>query len=354
MKRLGLKLLVCGACLAEFALAQSAYEQINLVSDVPGLAARRDFDLVNAWGIAFGEPSGPWWVNAAGRSLSILYDGNGLPAGGGLKVTIPPAGASEPTGIVFNNTPDFPLAPGQRAIFLFASTTGTISGWNPGVNPNTAVIKVMTPGAVYTGLTIGRLANGQNILYAADFVRGIQEFDANFNALPFDPSAFQDPMIPPGYGPFNVQNIGGSIYVMFAKQSGGDEVKGPGLGFVDQFTPEGRLLRRLQSGPWMNAPWGIAMSPTVFGTLSQKLLVGQFGSGQIASFDPNTGAFTGLMLNVNHTPLTIDGLWGIRFGNDASAGSSRELFFAAGIDDENHGLFGKLRLSSAAPPPPAE
>src|SRR5262249_52030120 len=142
----------------------------------------------------------------------------------GLKVTIPPVGNTEPTGIVFNGTPDFFISPGQRAIFAFSSTTGTISAWNPAVNPNTAVVKVTTPGAVYTGLTIGTLASGQNILYAANFVRGIETFDTNFNPLPFDPTAFQDPQIPPGYGPFNVQNIGGSIFVMFAKQMGGDEV----------------------------------------------------------------------------------------------------------------------------------
>jgi uncharacterized protein (TIGR03118 family) len=352
MKIFDIRVLVCGACMAASAIAQSRYEQINLVSDLPNIAGRRDFDLVNAWGIAFAEPTGPWWVNAAGTGLSILYDGNGapFPAPNGLKVTIPPAGASVPTGIVFNNTPDFFIAPGQRATFIFSSVTGTISAWNPAANPTSAVIKATTPGAVYTGLTIGTLASGQNILYAANFVRGIETFDTNFNPLPFNPTAFQDPQVPPDYGPFNVQNIGGSIFVMFAKRSGEDEVKGPGFGFVDRFTPEGRLVMRLQTGPWMNAPWGIVMSPTVFGTLSQRLLVGQFGGGQIAAFDPNTGNFVGLMLGTNGQPVVIDGLWGIRFGNDGTAGSSRELFFAAGIEDEDHGLFGKLRPAVGLPP----
>jgi uncharacterized protein (TIGR03118 family) len=344
MQRFKLKLLACGACMAASAIAQSTYEQVNLVSDFPGLASRRDFQLVNAWGITFAEPSGPWWVNAAGTQLSILYDGTGAPAGNGLQVFIPPPGGSVPTGIVFNSTTDFPLIPGQRALFLFASATGTISGWNPAVNPTTAVVKITTPRASYTGLTLGTLASGKNILYAANFARGIEEFDASFSALPFDPSAFQDPQLPAGYAPFNVQNINGSIYVMFAKQGAGEEVDGPGLGFVDKFTPEGKLLLRLQNGPYMNAPWGIALAPpTGFGTLSQRLLVGQFGGGQIASFDPNTGAFLGLMLGSNSQPVVIDGLWGIRFGNDGTAGSSRELFFAAGINDERDGLFGKLR-----------
>jgi len=128
-------------------------------------------------------------------------------------------------------------------------------------------------------------------------------------------------------------------------------VKGPGLGFVYRFSPEGKLQMRLQTGPWMNAPWGVVMAPTGFGSLSQRLLVGQFGGGQIAAFDPNTGAFVGLMLGTNGQPLVIEGLWGIRFGNDGSAGSSRELFFAAGIDDEDHGLFGKLRPAVGGLPP---
>jgi uncharacterized protein (TIGR03118 family) len=268
-------------------------------------------------------------------------------------VTIPPAGQSVPTGIVFNNTPDFFISPGQRGLFIFASITGTISAWNPAVNPTVAVIKASTPGAVYTGLTIGTRASGQNILYVANLTRGIEEFDTNFNPLPFDPTAFQDPQLPPGYEPFNVQNIGGSIFVMFAQESGGEENHGAGLGFVDKFTPEGKLLMRLQNGPWMNAPWGIVMAPTGFGALSQRLLVGQFGGGQIASFDPNNGNFLGLMLGTNGQPLVIDGLWGIRFGNDGAAGSSRELFFAAGIDDEDHGLFGKLSPAPLTVRPPA-
>jgi uncharacterized protein (TIGR03118 family) len=347
MKIFDIRVLMCGICMAASAYAQGPYEQINLVSDVPNLAPRRDFDLVNPWGITFAEPSGPWWVDAQRTGLSILYDGSGAPAGNGLKVSIPPPEAGAPTGIVFNNTPDFFISPGQRALFIFASLTGTISAWNPAVNPTVAVTKVSERGAVYTGVTIGTLATGQNILYAANFARGIETFDTNFNPLPVDPAAFQDSQLPAGYGPYNVQNIGGSIFVTFALQNRGT---GPGLGFVDRFSPEGKLLNRLQTGPWMNAPWGIVMAPTGFGPLSQRLLVGQFGSGQIASFDPNTFTFLGLMTGAGGAPITISGLWGIRFGNDGTAGSSRELFFAAGIAAETHGLFGRIRPAAVPAP----
>ncbi|PWU03147.1 MAG: TIGR03118 family protein [Terriglobia bacterium] len=338
----------------------NSYIQTNLVSDVSGLATHTDPNLINAWGIAFGG-SGPWWVNAAETGLSLVYDGNGnpYPPNSPLVVTIPPpagGGPSVPTGIVFNSTSDFPLASardrsapagstGTPALFLFASARGTISGWNTGTS---AVLKVTTPGAVYLGLTLGQL-NGQNVLYAANFVAGgtINAFDGNFNPISLPAGAFTDSMIPSDYAPFNVENIGGSIYVMFAEVGpNGDEVHGAGLGYVDKFGPDGTLQLRLQHGDWMNAPWGVAMAPSFgFGALSRRILVGQFGGGQIASFNARTGAFEGLMNGTNGSPVQIDGLWGIRFGNGGSAGSPRELFFAAGINDEADGLFGKLTSS---------
>src|SRR5262249_20147301 len=149
---------------------------------------------------------------------------------------------------------------------------------------------------------------------------------------------------PAGFAPFNVQNIGGRLFVTFAKQGEDkmDEVHGPGLGFVDEFDAGGNLLLRLKSGRWMNAPWGVVMTPSNFGKLSNRLLVGQFGSGEIASFDPDNGNFHGLMRGLRGQPLTIEGLWALRFGNGAAAGPTNTLFFTAGIDDEHHGLFGTI------------
>ena len=186
-----------------------------------------------------------------------------------------------------------------------------------------------------------------NFLYVADFRKGrIRVYDANFQPIRMDDDdAFRDERIPRGFAPFNVQNIGGNLYVTFAKQDSEkhDEVDGAGLGYVDVFSPTGRLLHRLQSGPWFNAPWGIAQAPTDFGAYSHDILVGQFGSGQILAFDPVTGHFKGSLLDsVTNLPITIDGLWGIAFGSGTGSGAANSLYFTAGPDGEQHGLFGTI------------
>lgn len=156
-------------------------------------------------------------------------------------------------------------------------------------------------------------------------------------------TAFQDANLPAGYAPFNVTTINGAVYVAFARQDDQkhDNVAGHGLGFVDKFTSEGTLIARFEHGPWMNAPWGITVAPGNFGDLSSRVLVANFGSGQIAAFDATSGQFVGMMRG-KRKPITIDGLWGLGFGNDGNAGASTTLFFTAGIQDESHGLLGTL------------
>jgi len=337
--------IVVTLCLATGVLAQH-YQQTNLVSDVPGLAATTSPNLVNPWGIAR-SPTSPWWVADNGTGVSTLYNGLGQPLS--LVVTIPPppggTAPATPTGIVFNGSSDFNIAPGRPARFIFVTEDGTISGWNPGVNPTNAIITVNNSGsAIYKGATIAP-REGANLLYVANFFGGsVDVFDTNFTQVNLGAAAFTDPSIPEGFAPFNVQNINGRIYVAFARQDEekADEVAGPGLGFVDAFDPSGNLLMRLKSGHWMNAPWGITLAPSDFGKLSNRLLVGQFGSGEIASFDPDTGNFHGLLRGPHGQPLSIEGLWGLEFGNGGAAGPANTLFFAAGIDDEEHGLFGTI------------
>ena len=327
--------------------ADNVYVQNNLVSDLPGIAARQDMNMINDWGIDH-SPTGPWWVNAAGTGLSLVLDGNGAHFGSVSDVTIPPAAGnlspSSPTGIAFNGTTDFQLAPGKQAFYLFATEDGTISGWNPMVNPTNAILKVTSPGAIFKGIAIGRM-NGRNVAYAANFSKGtVDVFDGGFVPVPLNSGAFQDSLLPPGFAPFNVQSVDGSIFVMYAMQDEDkeDEIAGPGLGYVDKFTPEGVLVVRLDHGSWLNAPWAVVHAPGNFGKLSQHLLVGQFGSGQIAAFNAQTGKFQGMMEAPDGKPVTIEGLWGLNFGNGAGAGPQNLLYFAAGIDDEKHGLFGTL------------
>ena len=157
-------------------------------------------------------------------------------------------------------------------------------------------------------------------------------------------NAFMDTKIPAGFAPFNVQNINGKIFVTFAKQDAQkhDNLDGPGLGFVDIFDPDGNLLMSLKHGNWMDAPWGITLAPSDFGKLSEHLLVGNFGSGQIAAFDTENGNFQGFLRGLDGKPIAIDGLWGLEFGNGANAGPANSLFFAAGINDEQDGLFGSI------------
>ena len=322
------------------------YAVTGLVSDVAGIASHQDTNLVNAWGLDK-SPTGPWWVNSAAKGLSLLYNGAGVP--NPLVVTVPPApgqpSPSSPTGIVYNGTTSFEAGPGQPSIFLFATEDGTISGWNSAVNQTQAIVKVNKNGsAIYKGLAIGQI-NGQNVLYAANFFGSkIEVFDGSFNQLPTGPTAFKDSVVPAGYGPFNVQNIGGVIYVTWAKQNAAkeDEIAGVGLGYVSGFSPRGVLVRRLQHGNWMNAPWGLALAPANFGALSNQLLVGQFGNGTIVSFDATSGVIRNIMKKANGQAVSVPGLWGLSFGNGGPAGPVNTLYFAAGIAGETHGLFGSL------------
>ena len=320
------------------------FQQTNLVSDVPGLAAATDPHLVNPWGMVASATS-PWWVVDNGTGLSTLYNGVGaiLP----LVVTLPPIPAttdpSAPTGIVFNAVgTDFLLPSGTAARFIFAGEEGTISAWNGGT---AAVLKANNAGsAVYKGLAIAT-NNGAQRLYAANFMTGtIDVFDSLWQPAVLGAGAFHDPELPEGYAPFNVQAIGGSLYVAYARTEEGsiEEVPGPGKGFVNVYSPAGVLQKRLQHGAWLNAPWGVALAPADFGRFGGMILVGQFGSGKIVAFDPVDGSFRGMLRGDTGRPLRIEGLWALGFGNGAGSGPIGTLYFTAGIDDEAHGLFGKL------------
>src|ERR1051325_2373184 len=282
-------------CLAASASAQH-YQQTNLVSDVPGPAATTDPPLVNPWGLARSATS-PWWAADNGTGVSTLYRGDGTIVPLVVTIPVPPGGTppSAPTGTVFNGSADFF---GDR--FIFVTEEGTISGWSSGTS---AVLRVNQAGsAIYKGVALAQ-NNGANFLYAANFFAGtIDVFDSHYMPVTLASGAFSDPLLPEGFAPFNVQNINGQLFVAFAKQDEDkeDEVAGPGLGFVDAFDASGNLLLRLKSGPWMNAPWGIAFAPANFFNttgnpfaigISNTLLVGQFGSGEIATFDLKHGNF---------------------------------------------------------------
>jgi uncharacterized protein (TIGR03118 family) len=324
------------------------YTQTNLVSNngVPG--TKPDPNLINAWGISRSSGS-PWWVSNNGTGTSTLYlgDGTAVP----LVVTV----SGAPTGTVWNGTQDFKIK-GSPAAFLFAAEDGTISGWNSALGTQ-AMVVASKDTAIYKGLAMATV-HGANYLYATDFHNGtIDVYDANFQPLgtyginDTDMSRHCRDHRFRGFAPFNIQNIGGNLFVTFAKQDAEkkDDVPGPGNGFVAAFTPLGRLIRIYRHGPWLNAPWGLTLAPDDFGAFSHDLLVGQFGSGQIAAYNIVSGEFEGLLLDSSDHPIVIDGLWGIGFGNGANAGPSTTLFFAAGPDHESNGLFGTLTPAQGDP-----
>jgi uncharacterized protein (TIGR03118 family) len=332
----------------------SAYRQTNLISDVPGLAPVLDPLLVNPWGLTVRGTS-PFWVANNGTSTTQLIRDNGT-----LPVTLNPSPQTInipgglPTGAVGNSTTDFQITPPgggtpAAANFIFDSITGNITAWN-GASGAAAQNVVSMPGHVWTGLAIGANSGG-NRLYAADFANNhIDVFTGTFTATTVT-GGFIDATIPAGFAPFNIQNLGGSLYVAYAKvgMDGRDE-EGVGNGFVRKFNTDGvRDLTFAINNGALNSPWGLTIAPATFGIFGGALLVGNFGEGNpsIHAYNPTTGAFLGTLQNEDGDGIEIDELWALQFGNGGNGGDVNTLYFTAGIGEEEHGVFGKLNPTTA-------
>jgi len=325
------------------------YKQRNLVSDGGVPAAHVDPNLVNGWGVAF-NPYGFVWVSAADGMKSTLYDGNGVVQS--LVVDIPsptmPTGGN-PTGIVFNGSDGFVVMKSGvsgPARFLFATEQGVIAAWSPGVDFTHAirVVNRAADGTSYKGLALSGDGLTQ-LLYATDFFHAkIDVYDSQFHKLVLPAGRFVDVGLPRGYAPFGIQAINGDIYVTYAKQNaeGDEEVHCAGCGFVSVYKPNGKFVKRFASRGTLNAPWGLALAPTAFGTFHNALLVGNFGDGRINAFGASSTTFLGQLRRPNNVPVSIDGLWGMQFGNGLNNQPVDTLFFAAGPDEESHGLYGRL------------
>src|SRR5512146_323953 len=344
------------------ASAQTSYLRTNLVSDIPGVANFTDSNLVNAWGIVNAGNTGPIWIADNGTGISTVYTGEGVafPTNSPIVMIVPtppnsPAGAvAAPTGQVFNSTSSFVVSAGGKVgarRFIFATEDGTISGWNPAVDPSHAILAVNHSGpgasagrtglgAVYKGLAIGNNGSG-DFLYATNFRDGVVEmYDAQFQLV----KSFTDNGIPSGFAPFGISNINGKLFVTYAKQDAKhhDDVQGQGNGFIVIFDLNGNLQSEFAAHGTLNSPWGLAVAPMNFGQFSGSLLVGNFGDGRINAFSQSTGEFLGQLQDTFGSPMTINGLWGLSFGNGAHQAPTTTLFFTAGIGDEGHALFGSI------------
>jgi uncharacterized protein (TIGR03118 family) len=339
----------------------SAYSMSKLVSDGSVAAISKDSHLVNPWGIVM-APGAPVWVANNSSQTSTVYDGKGTIQT--TVVAIPPGlnGAADPTGIVFNATSGFVIAKGAAsapAKFIFDGEGGTISGWSPQVDPQNTVVMYDdgAGGAVYKGLALAADAAGINRLYATDFHNGkVDVFDATFKKVNVS-GGFVDSTLPASYAPFGIQTLVVQnqtlIFVTYAKQQppdNHDNADGAGLGLVDVYDVNGTLKSHLiPVGGKLNGPWGIALAPTTFGSLSNKLLIGNFGDGVINAFDPVSGAFVGSIDDAMGQAIATPGLWGIAFGNGAQDQPASTLYFAAGIANEADGLYGRIDLGANPP-----
>ncbi|HEX3960866.1 MAG TPA: TIGR03118 family protein [Trebonia sp.] len=331
--------------------------QVNLASDVPGLAPLLDPDLKNPWGAAL-TPTSPLWVANQGTRTSTVYS---LAAGVSkaakskkLRITLPgtPVG---PAGLVANPSKGFVLRNGKAkapAAFIFATLDGHIEAWSPRVSPHlgNADDVVTVHGAAYTGLAIAATAHGEE-LFAADFGQGtIDVFNSAFRRVKLAARQFTDGRLPKGYLPFNTQALGGRIFVTYDKIDPVThrEAVGRGIGVVDEFGTDGHLITRIAAGGGaLNAPWGLAIAPKAWANVAGGLLIGNFGDGRINVFARQGARFAGhatgtTLLTSTGKPFAEPGLWALVPGTAATGGTDA-IWFTAGINGEQDGLLGVLR-----------
>lgn len=300
------------------------YEVTNLVSDVaeyhPNII---DPNLVNAWGMAI-SPTGVFWISAAETELSVIYNDEGEP----LRKPVTMDG--EPTGQVLNRTAGFVIPGVGVARFIFVTEDGKITAWNSG-DVATTMIDRAAEGASYTGVELANDGTA-NYLYVANVGNGtIDVYDENWSLTD---KRFTDPELPAEVKPFNIRLINGIMYVTYTSDRGG---------FVDIFKPGGGVGSRFASLGPLNAPWGITNAPAEFG-LGDAILIGNFGDGKINIYN-SSGQLKGQLMDEEGMPIVIDGLWALGFTPGAFAGTSDpDLYFTAGPDNEEHGIFGEIEL----------
>ncbi|MGH3670200.1 MAG: TIGR03118 family protein, partial [Pseudonocardiaceae bacterium] len=230
---------------------------------------------------------------------------------------------------------------GGSARFIFATDSGRLAAWGER-GPNSEVVRVDGPSQeVFNGDPQGMKFFGLALkpgsfdtLWVADFGAQpqIRQFDKNWRLVPTQ--GFANPFATgelidaadPARGkmaaagdpaPWNITTIGGRVLVSYVISKAPDEPEPggavfdageenslnkeqekstsghPSRGKLAEFTRAGELVRIIEDGGRLNAPWGVALAPAGFGQMSGQLLVSYFGgAGGIAAFDDATGKFT--------------------------------------------------------------
>lgn len=328
-------------------LLADSYTQTNLVSNVPGMAITTDPNLINPWGVAYSATS-PFWVANQGSGVATLYDGAGNKNATVVSIpgsATPPSG---PTGQVFNSSGAGFSVSGSSAKFIFDTLNGTIAGWSGGTS---AVTMATTPGAVYTGLAMDT-SGASTYIYAANSNGGIEVFNSSWTDVTATTFAgkFVDPNIPAGYTPFNIQNIGGNLYVTYAQLGPGGVAVPGSSGYVVEFDANGNFIAAIASGGSLDAPWGLTLAPADFGIYSNDLLVGNFGDGEILVFNPTSDEYLGTLDMSNGDPIVDPFLWSLSVRTGGANVNTDAVYFTSGPDDQQDGLFGEIALADTPEP----
>ncbi len=323
-----------------------------------GAAPTTDPALINPWDISNSD-TGPWVIANTGGSgggipgTATSYNGAGVPQTATVSIpqgSGPPYG---PTGVVYAGGAGFTLPGGGQAEYVFDNLDGSISGWDGSSASAETLLAGRGPGgnlAAYTGLEIDS-SSGQALLYAANNITGnIDVFNNQLQPVTLA-GTFTDPgPNPDGLLPFNITELDGKMWVTYAEAGPPSSSAPLGSGFVDEFNLDGTFIARFATGGMLTSPWGVAIAPSNFGKYSNDVLIGDFddtnGTGYILAYS-QTGTYLGT-LDENGSPIVLPGLWALQFGNGGASGPTNELYFAAGIGGENHGLFGEI---SAVPEP---
>jgi uncharacterized protein (TIGR03118 family) len=383
----------------------NAYRQKVLVVNRPELVvdgALIDPHMANPWGIALRPPGagGHIWVSNAGNfsTSTFVGDVNGSPLKqDGLKIVyfeMPlyayEDGLPNVTGQVYNAASDLPgqavefpvsgpasnLSSGTAvpigpssgsAKFVFVTTEGTVHAWRSGTAESmdrAVIVKDYSDRGrdqnhdlkyrpAFTGVAMSTLPKTGNRLYLTDFQNStVRVLDNQWNDITPSVPFVRPSALPENYSPYNIQLLGERLYVAYAEldptaEEPATDVPGPGAGHMVAYDLDGHIVQEFADAGRLNSPWGMAIAPANFGPLSGALLVANFGDGTIAGFDLKTGAFRDFIQDTAGKPVMIDKIWGLSFGNGVGLGDSDSLYFTAGPNLEEDGIFGRLRHAGA-------